>query len=494
MKNVNKITLVLFLIGANIVTYLSAQVTVGSNLQPAQGAILDLKEHAPDANNATSSKGLSMPRVALKVPDDLTDLIAAPTTVQKAEHVGLWVYNTSDSAHFCPGLHVWNGQRWQELQNIITPQSIISTDQATNSFVVKQGAVLQFPVYKAYAVAVEDPVWRPILNTAATIDFDGDPSAWDVKLVWQDRPGLIQSLDIIRGNEGKYSQMVVRTNPLVCAQGNALVAVTVNGVICWTWHIWVTDFDPVVTQKTYNNGTVTTTFMDRNLGALTNNGNTPANALKAMGLLYQWGRHTPFTSSAVAVQNSGYNGKPIYSIDNTLLTSGTPTGGTGFNAYQPPVTPDINLANALQNPMNFYFGASGFPNYFDWYSSLNVKISNDNLWNTTTNTKAVFDPCPSGWRVPYFTAAGSTSPWYNITVTGSTSTGFMLDNIGYYPAAGYRSSGDFAQAGTAGSYYSSGPSSSYTAPFMSFTLPTQTIFPSVSAARQHARAIRCAKE
>ncbi|WP_165045151.1 FISUMP domain-containing protein [Dysgonomonas sp. ZJ709] len=98
------------------VTSLNAQVTIGSTLAPSGGAILDLKEFAPNAQNATSTKGLQLPRVFLTSPSTLADVTTGEGVPSSpASATGLWIYNVNETNAICPGVYVWNGSRWSSM-------------------------------------------------------------------------------------------------------------------------------------------------------------------------------------------------------------------------------------------------------------------------------------------------------------------------------------------------------------------------------------------
>ncbi|NDV69497.1 hypothetical protein D0T66_11380 [Dysgonomonas sp. 25] len=95
---------------------LQAQVTIGSGEKPNAGTLLDLKEHAPDANNATAKHGLGLPKVELS---DLSKLKigTAPeiTGADALNHTGLIVYNTKESLCLSKGVYLWDGAAWVQL-------------------------------------------------------------------------------------------------------------------------------------------------------------------------------------------------------------------------------------------------------------------------------------------------------------------------------------------------------------------------------------------
>ena len=108
---------------------LNAQVTIGSMIEPGEGALLELKEHDPQgADISTATKGLLFPRVALTSYENLFPMFESTTgsgadtyyvkgsqqylkSTQDATHIGLVVYNT-DVSIFSEGLHFWDGTQW----------------------------------------------------------------------------------------------------------------------------------------------------------------------------------------------------------------------------------------------------------------------------------------------------------------------------------------------------------------------------------------------
>lgn len=118
-----KITIFLLMLLLSPFTFLSAQVTIGSAIRPEKGALLDLKEHAPVADNRTSDKGLLLPRVNLDARNSLSPIIADndPDIANlKRTHTGLMVYNLSTTSVLetdpvkilKPGIYTWNGTLW----------------------------------------------------------------------------------------------------------------------------------------------------------------------------------------------------------------------------------------------------------------------------------------------------------------------------------------------------------------------------------------------
>lgn len=114
-----------FILAAGLFLFgnLQAQVTIGSDEKPNQGALLDLKQNL----DGTSHKGLGLPRVllkSLKIPGGGTNLSVtidqATGEWDKDDHIGLVVYHAGeydpcDSYTFSRGAYVWDGDKWQFL-------------------------------------------------------------------------------------------------------------------------------------------------------------------------------------------------------------------------------------------------------------------------------------------------------------------------------------------------------------------------------------------
>lgn len=208
-----------------------------------------------------------------------------------------------------------------------------------------------------------------------------------VELLWQDEPGLITTQPILEGDQIKLS-----TNS--GNEGNAVIALKIDGVIRWSWHIWITGFDPEV--GTYQNPNTGAISMDRNIGATSATLPANGNDVSSFGLLYQHGRKDPFLGAATA---TGVTIKTKYDIQGNILTD---NAANGFGREE--VSVPINLINAIAKPSIFYthttvtvYGESQ-----DWYTSdhASAGVSPNHRWNLWPGSKSYFDPCPEGWRVP----------------------------------------------------------------------------------------------
>jgi len=139
-----KIKLLLFL----FVAYacfgtLPAQVTIGSNLKPNDGALLDIKESQTSDGTFNTRRGVNMPRVALTDKGKLqpmygyTGVDDTPAEAVLKEHTGLMVYNTTEDANFCPGIYIWKGKEWVTLYNIPFKPDLTVYDTDGNSYMAR---------------------------------------------------------------------------------------------------------------------------------------------------------------------------------------------------------------------------------------------------------------------------------------------------------------------------------------------------------------------
>lgn len=388
-----------------------------------------------------------------------TDSIGSEYASNKAgldlEHIGLLVYNlTTDLEEgLCPGLYVWS-EEGTDYSWIRLPEPCplpVKLENSPNSFFVKAGEAVEIPLGKPYIIAEQ----------RADLPKVSLESKAYVELLWQDTQSLISNVELVGDNKGPYSVMKVTTNAAAGA-GNALVAVrmgssgTQSDPIVWSWHVWVTDYDPDNggTSYPHNNGEKDYVFMDRNLGATT----TTTTDINSMGLTYQWGRKDPFSGDNYFYGDGTF--RTLYDKNNNPLeetnelAEGNPVG-TGIQHVE--IAESANLANSIANPMTFYYGphSDNRINPADWYTNDATGASgNDNLW-PSSGAKSPFDPCPKGWRVP--SSSASRSPWFLFESVddpwgwgpGSSpaqhvNTGMNFNNVsgatdlGFYPYGLYR--------------------------------------------------------
>lgn len=291
------------------------------------------------------------------------------------------------------------------IYNVLIKQNGSTAVEQANCYMVLPGQRFTFPV--AQAVNGSANLLRP----------------WTASVYWQTSPSFLS----VSSTDQKNGTITVSTSGI----GNGLVVLTQNDKICWSWHIWGTDYNPSLTTNNaasgniievdggevhrYNNKFFNSTqkvIMDRNLGALSSKPNDPS----AYGMLYQWGRKDPFLPSGLKVQGV-----------NTSVKGGP-----------------IRLLKSVNNPTVFYY--SGFI-YYNWAAYPGK------YWVETTKT--IFDPCPPGWRVP------ASSVWQGLDqsdiVQDPEGKGIIYSpSDAFFPFTGQRGYeyGNFKNVGAAGYQWS----------------------------------------
>lgn len=222
-------------------------------------------------------------------------------------------------------------------------------------------------------------------------------------------------------------------------------------------------------------------MMDRNLGATSA---TPGD-VGALGLLYQWGRKDPFLGSSSISSNTIAES----TIDWPSAVLSDPSTGT--------------IAYATANPTTFIkYNSSNY----DWYYT-GSSTTDNTRWTTSTATKSIYDPCPSGWRVPdggedgiWSKALGSSAGFEDALLYDGTNKGmnfygkFGSDQTIRYPASGFRYSydGSLNFVGEFGYYWSSSPRG-YHAYHLKFYCHGD-VFPCIICDRAQGQSVRCLQE
>lgn len=263
--------------------------------------------------------------------------------------------------------------------------------------------------------------------------------------------------------------------------GNAVIAVKdASGDILWSWHIWICqDFDPEATAQAYRNNAGI--VMDRNLGATS----VAKGNVKALGLLYQWGRKDPFLGSSSISSNT----KAKSTISWPAPVSSDSSNGTIDYVVKHPTT------FVIANKKNY-----------DWYFSGDSNTDNTR-WKKSEKT--MYDPCPRGWRVPdggsgglWSKAFGTSSYWQTSSNWLSTYKGMDFGatekKLGsgtiWYPASGSLSdsAGTLVTVGEIGRYWSCVPTSNKACELYFYF--DGAVSPSSSDIRARGHSVRCVKQ
>ena len=231
------------------------------------------------------------------------------------------------------------------------------------------------------------------------------------KIVWSDEKDLVHlSTSPIVHDASNNAYLDFEVKQADIKSGNAVVAVTKNGTVVWSWHLWFAPKTALNTIAITNHQNKIYNFTTETLGwkptvwsgstydkprtvkvkveqAIANGGvkqvtviNITQNpGIKRTGIAthYQFGRKDAFPG-----------------MNETQLPQGSINKNAGDN---------MSITNGIQNPQNFYtWGGS-------WNNNPPAGYSYYNLWsadNTTTGrndnavVKTVYDPCPVGFKIP----------------------------------------------------------------------------------------------
>ncbi|MFR9524218.1 MAG: hypothetical protein SNH94_06575 [Rikenellaceae bacterium] len=288
---------------------------------------------------------------------------------------------------------------------------------------------------------------------------DEDITSWTYEVLWYDNAenpinatigseselsqlgeDEISIYKCLKGSDDKTPSLAVTLGAGFDNWGNVLVAVKKDGAIIWSWHFWITDYDPYNHGFTEDDlvadiyelsnqtgalhrytGTVWSSggiyddkyIMDRNIGARSA---TISPASEAGHLYYQFGRKDPFPYSATKVND------PAICVSSTTIAP-------------------VSISTAIANPTTKYYGSS---NWCDENTGTGYLWNDKNLTDLNAEEKSIFDPSPYGFRLPI------SSTWNDMELNSVTIEGSANSNAGYglyfedsssnkflYPACGY---------------------------------------------------------
>lgn len=243
------------------------------------------------------------------------------------------------------------------------------------------------------------------------------------------------------------------------SNGNTILALyNPEGKIVWSWHIWCSVEDPMApTHYGRNNSWL---MSARNLGALSDDeGN-----VESFGFMYQWGRKDPFPGPGILGENTP-NVKETSIFDtNTQKYIFNPTSTIkAFSSTRNSNTASVgDIAYSIANPTtNIHtYNSSGTTALSNTWLYTTPQAEALLLWNKDASRygKTNYDPCPPGYVVPVSNGYAWHDLWKNTVAFESNTnlSGVVFNesdsNKSFYPAVGYRQSGQLMNVGYA-SYY-----------------------------------------
>ncbi|MFR9560803.1 MAG: fimbrillin family protein [Rikenellaceae bacterium] len=304
-------------------------------------------------------------------------------------------------------------------------------------------------------------------DTTYTIDTDWTTNdTYTIETLWNDF-GLEYytnqiTFEKVTGTDDDYAMQIGFADDF-SYEGNMVVAVKKDGTIVWSWHIWITDYNPYTKENGTTYDINNMTWMDRNIGA-----RSTAYSYSDGNLYYQWGRKDP-----------------LRAIDGDTASA------------------LASIADVVKAPDKFYYYSSSASG--DWCgSTTSWDQDRDHHWRDAKlpstqatsgdkygSTKSIYDPSPLGFMVPGSTSTSTyVSPFsfleggaseytsgYNGCADGysweDSSYSIKGDNGILFPAQGSRSAnaGSVFYRNQYGNYWSAAPAyttKSYSMAYMSY--------------------------
>ena len=241
------------------------------------------------------------------------------------------------------------------------------------------------------------------------------------QLVWEDVKGMISAVGIDQTTDNGYLTFTVDNENI--AEGNAVIAATLNGTIVWSWHIWVTTETLSDSRLTTISAAHTYKLAPVNIGQISGTIKTNAATAGEMSRVtvssngvsmtfdvsysgptqssstiyypspyYQWGR-----KDAMYPSTGGYNSSGTlissYTSGTTLITATSTTPGATIQH------PDYWYYNSSNNSP--YGTTSTYAGKYNYWDMINTSLDNSNSTSRSVATvKTVYDPCPPDFCVP----------------------------------------------------------------------------------------------
>ena len=346
-----------------------------------------------------------------------------------------------------------------------------------NSYMLKPptrsgtSTVFSIPVRRAAVFWNQPGTNMGIYGAATTEEYELlEDTAWEAFFVWNDvRDGEgcpVPDGELLAGShdDGNGTYVVAgrgcnpsgAPNPFIrirvraAMRGTAVGAIrktsspTLNDIL-WSWHLWVTDYDPYVewtrvpekyvyevpggeihryadkagTALWSSDEYAGAFMMDRNLGARVPVPAGESDASSALGCYYQFGRKDPFPASgtvtSIGADMTGAPGEGTikrnirYSMHHpeTFING----GGNNWTTYE--------SEGAILGQYNAYWN--------DPRTGTHADDPSDAAYDYCESGKSVYDPCPYGWRIPLIDV------WSGFSGTTVRWTTAPVKAVYYYP-------------------------------------------------------------
>lgn len=274
-------------------------------------------------------------------------------------------------------------------------------------------------------------------------------SIGSAELLWEDENGMIQNVTL----DDNKQNIIFEIPSNFDRQGNGIIILRDNTPaqnIIWSWHIWVTDYNPYINISTsnalindnkfavnesyyfmtvpigwcngkevvYDKRDATVVFNQKKDATIIQDFNLK---LRSAGLrdvtpgnntLYQFGRKDPMPGVVYDKYNK--------SIQKTIF-------GTQVELINISTSPDnrMTISQAISNPNKFYYGNVSFTWVYGNVMPSNVWAINSpyvGLSVTTLSKKTIYDPSPRGYKLP------DNRIFYNTFTRYKTSVNWTINN------------------------------------------------------------------
>lgn len=280
----------------------------------------------------------------------------------------------------------------------------------TNCYIVQPGGKVHIPVREVFDIYRMRPELGGPLSPTEPLS---------VTVVWHGAWNDCATPTLVGTGEDAYIEVQAKDNWPSMHQDypyedNATVALKVGTDIVWSFHIWVTSYNPNHPKNQRTSAAAPgVVMMDRYLGEAARS-NHLIYPQYGNGLSYQWGRKDPF---GVSNLGGAYSGAPMYCA---------PGGDRFVDEFR---SPDI-----IFNDRGLHYTEKGISKTVDAAS----------LWYGENGRKTIYDPCPEGWKVMPKTVFDVTSATANFTFHPDSGNGYGPKNDSFYRHADW---GDFSTAG-----------------------------------------------
>lgn len=347
----------------------------------------------------------------------------------------------------------------------------------SNCYICNPSSSPDFMAEYKIPVARVDEFWKGpyVDNQNNALSPDGQASApWVVSVIWSDME--VKDSNIILSDltgVGANGYFTVKI-PSTCEMGNVIVGLKKAdqdgnpiGNWLWSWHLWVTDYCPdearyLYIQDAYKPGTDTyavsggkvqrysvanplsnqKVYMDRSIGALASGYLGYSRGL----FYYQFGRKDPFPIHSASITyweegtipKTSMWSKSYDGVANKTIARGSVPGTGGKNVEWTIAYPQAFIAQNGSWTTGDIYNPNPYIGGIIWQDP----------YANNHNGKSIFDPSPSGWKVPTgfisynanATATNRKRPFTTTTggVLGTTNVFDAPDYTLFFPMNGYR--------------------------------------------------------